>query len=152
MLTLRRLSTVGSLVVGLVFAAQVTASAAEWDFTRNSPNGGAGHTNGHITFSNARNLDYVGITVDKCPPDSLGTSFYVLIDESASGYHTSPYEAIDNNGCDNGLNGGGSGTWYSGSTEKIVQAKVFLCWTNDGDPCYLVEPSGSSWKSNPHYP
>lgn len=148
----RNFRLVGAAVPAFAILVGVPAAAmaATWDYTRDSGMGGKGRTYGTMTFRSATLVDHVGVTTDICPKDGVGTSYYLNAAQTVPYYVNSGYVALDTSGCDDGQNGGGSGTVYASSGAQITQARAVLCWTNDGNPCWATTINPGVWKDNPY--
>ncbi|WP_418058155.1 hypothetical protein [Pimelobacter simplex] len=135
--------------------AAAPAGAATWDFFRHSAGlaSGGGETAGTTTFGGSgTSVTFSGTTEDVCPPDGLGTSYYLLVDVTEVALdRLSAYKALDTDGCGNGRSAAQGGTMTTAAGRKVVRARAVLCFSNDGNPCWSV-PEPGVWQDNPHHP
>lgn len=123
-----RASLGGLAAVGLLAVASAPAGSATWDFFRHSAGlaSGGGETSGTMTFGGSgTSVTFSGRTADLCPPDGLGTSYYLLVDVTEVALdRLSGYKALATNGCGNGRSAVQGGTMTTAGDRKIVRASA----------------------------
>lgn len=105
-----------------------------------------------MSFQTKLKMSWGGATWDICPPDNVGTSFILEIDRTNVQTLLTNEYALDTSGCSDGQGGGGAGHYTAPSDRKIIRARIILCWTNNGNPCWLTATPPGVWTDNPNYP
>lgn len=143
-------SKAGLAAAAVIFTALAGASpaGATWRSAgATSSQGGQGLVSADIVYTGARTYNYSpGQAEDKCPPDGFGVSLKFQHIHGGGASSETPPKVIDTNGCDNGVEKGWGDVI---KTNNIAQTRVTLCWTNNGDPCYITSLY-SSWLNNPY--
>lgn len=135
--------------------ASFPAQAGDFDITRDTGFGGSGQSKGTVTWGSASQFSDLGDSRDICPADGHGISYYFLIEVPGYGTRISKYTAVDSDGCGNGWAypfGGDGETINAATGRKFSRARVYMCFTDDGDPCWMVHVEPGVWKNNPYYP
>lgn len=141
-----RAIVVGAASLTVVLGCVNPAGAVVKDAGAQSGYGGQGYVQADINFTAARTYQWNGFARDICPADNVGVSFKFQHTTAGGAASETGVLVADTGGCDNG-DAYGSGTVTR--QNRIAQTRIRLCFTNNGDQCWL-ESLYSSYANNPY--